>query len=73
MARTPSAAEGARVGDQPDETFVLGVAVLLSCPGKVIKPALMAARNYSWEDVLFTHPGGAVGKHADSPRSNHLG
>jgi D-arabinose 5-phosphate isomerase GutQ len=73
VSRTPSAAEGARVTEQLDETFVLVMQLRLSCPGKVIKPALMAARNYSWEDVLFTHPKGAVGKHADSPQSPHLG
>jgi arabinose-5-phosphate isomerase len=56
----------------PGTLIAMGSTLAAAAWGDALAQALMAARNYSWEDVLFAHPGGAVGKHGDSPRSGHL-
>jgi arabinose-5-phosphate isomerase len=58
-------------GADPGTLIAMGSTLAAAAWGDALAQALMAARNYSWEDVLFTHPGGAVGKHGDSPQSRH--
>jgi D-arabinose 5-phosphate isomerase GutQ len=56
----------------PGTLIAMGSTLATAAWGDALAQALMTARNYSWEDLLFTHPGGAVGKHADGPASRSV-
>jgi arabinose-5-phosphate isomerase len=44
----------------------MGSTLIASAWGDALTAALMDARGYPWAEVLFTHPGGAVGRLATS-------
>jgi D-arabinose 5-phosphate isomerase GutQ len=41
--------------------------------GDALAAALMASRDYRWEDVVSTHPGGIVGQQTQLPDRLRLG
>jgi D-arabinose 5-phosphate isomerase GutQ len=51
----------------PGSLIAMGSTLAAAAWGDALAQALMVARNYSWEDLLFAHPGGAVGKYGDDP------
>jgi len=50
--------------EDPDGVIAMGSTLVASAFGDAVAVALMRRRGYSVESVLFTHPGGAVGKNA---------
>jgi arabinose-5-phosphate isomerase len=44
------------------DIIAMGSTLAVSAWGDALAAALMEQRSYSWRDVLYTHPGGAVGQ-----------
>ncbi len=57
------------VADQvdPGNVIAMGSTLMHAVWGDCLAVTLMAMRGYSWADVIFTHPLGAVGKIEDLP------
>ncbi len=57
------------VADQvdPGNVIAMGSTLMHAVWGDCLAVALMQMRGYSWADVVFTHPFGAVGKIEDLP------
>jgi len=53
-------------GADPGGVIAMGSTLIASAWGDALAAALMDARGYPWAEVLFTHPGGAVGRLATS-------
>lgn len=53
-------------GADPGGVIAMGSTLIASAWGDALAAALMDARGYPWTEVLFTHPGGAVGRLATS-------
>ena len=53
-------------GADPGGVIAMGSTLIASAWGDALAAALMDARGYSWATVLYTHPGGAVGRLATS-------
>jgi D-arabinose 5-phosphate isomerase GutQ len=53
-------------GADPGGAIAMGSTLIASAWGDALAAALMDARGYPWAEVLFTHPGGAVGHLATS-------
>lgn len=53
-------------GADPGGVIAMGSTLIASAWGDALAAALMDARGYPWTEVLFTHPGGAVGRMATS-------
>lgn len=51
----------------PGNVIAMGSTLMHAVWGDCLAVALMRMRGYSWSDVLFTHPLGAVGKREDLP------
>jgi arabinose-5-phosphate isomerase len=49
-------------GSDPGERFPMGSTLAVSAVGDALALVLMGLKDYSWENFIFTHPGGAVGK-----------
>ncbi len=49
-------------GADPGGVIAMGSTLIASAWGDALAAALMDARGYAWAEVLFTHPGGAVGQ-----------
>ena len=49
-------------GADPGGVIAMGSTLIASAWGDALAAALMDARGYPWAEVLFTHPGGAVGR-----------
>jgi D-arabinose 5-phosphate isomerase GutQ len=49
-------------GADPGGVIAMGSTLIASAWGDALAAALMDARGYEWAEVLFTHPGGAVGR-----------
>lgn len=54
-------------GADPGDLFAMGTNLMHAVWGDAIALVLMRLRGYSWDEVLFTHPSGAVGHLADGP------
>jgi arabinose-5-phosphate isomerase len=56
-------------GDEvdPGGVIAMGSTLAASAWGDALAVTLMRLRGYSWSDVLFTHPAGAVGQLVDAP------
>ena len=48
----------------PGNAIAMGSTLAMAAWGDALSLALMQLRGYSWEDFLFTHPGGRVGQDA---------
>jgi arabinose-5-phosphate isomerase len=61
-------------GADPGEIIAMGSTLVTAAWGDALAVTLMERRGYSWDAVLYSHPGGAVGKRAaaDSPQSGAL-
>lgn len=57
----------AGTGD-PQGIIAMGSTLVYAAWGDALAMKVMETRGYSWESVLHSHPGGAVGKYADSLR-----
>ncbi len=53
-------------GADPGGVIAMGSTLIASAWGDALAVALMDARGYAWAEVLYTHPGGAVGQLAAS-------
>ncbi|WP_246260234.1 KpsF/GutQ family sugar-phosphate isomerase [Cellulomonas taurus] len=51
----------------PGGVIAMGSTLATAVWGDALAAVLMRRRGYGWEQVLFTHPAGAVGKRADLP------
>lgn len=51
----------------PGNVIAMGSTLMHAVWGDCLAVALMRMRGYTWSDVLFTHPLGAVGKREDLP------
>jgi D-arabinose 5-phosphate isomerase GutQ len=49
---------------EPGSLISMGSTLVFAAWGDALAVVLMQARGYGWDDVLFTHPGGAVGQTA---------
>lgn len=49
----------------PGNVIAMGSTLATAAWGDALAIALMQRKGYSWEAMLHTHPGGAVGKHAE--------
>lgn len=49
-------------GADPGEAIAMGSTLAMSAWGDALAVILMRLRGYSWKEVLFTHPAGAVGQ-----------
>ncbi|HTK06841.1 MAG TPA: SIS domain-containing protein [Ktedonobacteraceae bacterium] len=58
LAITLALPEESDLGD----IVAMGSTLAVSAWGDALAAALMEQRSYSWRDVLYTHPGGAVGQ-----------
>jgi arabinose-5-phosphate isomerase len=63
-------------GADPGGVLAMGSTLIVGAWGDALAAALMDARGYGWSEVLFAHPGGAVGhlsendiRHDDMPSS----
>jgi len=58
-------------GADPGEILAMGSTLVTAAWGDALAVTLMERRGYSWDAVLYSHPGGAVGKRAadDSAQS----
>jgi arabinose-5-phosphate isomerase len=58
-------------GADPGEIIAMGSTLVVAAWGDALAVTLMERRGYSWDAVLYSHPGGAVGKRAaaDSAQS----
>lgn len=54
-------------GADPGEAIAMGSTLAMSAWGDALALTLMRLRGYSWAEVLFTHPAGAVGQLAEEP------
>lgn len=54
-------------GIDPGDVIAMGSTLVTSVWGDAMAVVLMRLRGYSWSDVLFTHPSGAVGLVSDEP------
>lgn len=57
-------------GSEPGEMFPMGSTLAVSAVGDALALILMGLKGYPWEDFLFTHPGGAVGKNNTDQRQD---
>ncbi|WP_249382293.1 SIS domain-containing protein [Actinotalea sp. K2] len=53
-------------GADPSGIIAMGSTLATAAWGDALAMLVMSARSYSWEQVLHSHPGGAVGKNAGS-------
>ena len=53
-------------GADPGGVLAMGSTLIVGAWGDALASALMDARGYGWSEVLFTHPGGAVGHLSES-------
>jgi arabinose-5-phosphate isomerase len=62
-------------GADPGEIIAMGSTLVVAAWGDALAVTLMERRGYSWDAVLYSHPGGAVGKRAaaDSSQSGAPG
>jgi arabinose-5-phosphate isomerase len=51
----------------PGGVIAMGSTLATAAWGDALAVTLMRLRGYSWSDVLFTHPAGAVGQLAEAP------
>jgi arabinose-5-phosphate isomerase len=51
----------------PGGVIAMGTSLAVSVWGDALAVTLMRLRGYSWADVLFTHPAGAVGQIVEPP------
>jgi D-arabinose 5-phosphate isomerase GutQ len=51
----------------PGGVIAMGTSLAVSAWGDALAVTLMRLRGYSWADVLFTHPAGAVGQIVEIP------
>jgi arabinose-5-phosphate isomerase len=51
----------------PGGVIAMGSTLAAAAWGDALAVTLMRLRGYSWSEVLFTHPAGAVGQLADAP------
>src|SRR6266851_9490915 len=51
-------------GADPGEIIAMGSTLVIAAWGDALAVTLMERRGYSWDAVLYSHPGGAVGKRA---------
>lgn len=49
----------------PGGAIAMGSTLAMSAWGDALASALMRLRGYTWEEFLFTHPGGRVGERAE--------
>ena len=47
---------------EPGNMLPMGSTLAVSAVGDALALVLMGLKDYSWENFIFTHPGGAVGK-----------
>lgn len=50
----------------PEGIIAMGSTLAVAAWGDALAVMLMQLRGYRWDEVLFTHPGGAVGRRAES-------
>lgn len=50
----------------PEGIIAMGSTLAVAAWGDALAVVLMQLRGYRWDEVLFTHPGGAVGRRAGS-------
>ncbi len=69
LARLADYVQYFEVGDEvdPGNVIAMGSTLMHAVWGDCLAVALMRMRGYTWSDVLFTHPLGAVGKREDLP------
>jgi arabinose-5-phosphate isomerase len=51
--------------EDPGGIIAMGSTLTVAALGDAVALTLMRLRGYSWSDVLYAHPGGAVGKRAE--------
>ena len=51
--------------EDPGGIIAMGSTLAVAALGDAVALTLMQRRGYSWDSVLYAHPGGAVGKRAD--------
>ena len=51
--------------EDPGGIVAMGSTLVVAAFGDAVALTLMRRRRYAWRDVLFSHPGGAVGKRAE--------
>ena len=56
-------------GADPGEIIAMGSTLVVAAWGDALAVTLMERRGYSWDAVLYSHPGGAVGKRAAADSS----
>ncbi|MEU7885964.1 SIS domain-containing protein [Microbispora bryophytorum] len=56
-------------GVDPGEVIAMGSTLVTAVWGDALAYVLMRLRGYGWEQVLHSHPSGAVGKIEDAPES----
>lgn len=54
-------------GADPGDVIAMGSTLVTAVWGDALAILLMRQRGYSWQQMLETHPGGAVGKMEDAP------
>ncbi len=52
--------------EDPGGIIAMGSTLVVSAYGDALAIALMEMRGYEWSELLFTHPGGAVGRAAEN-------
>jgi D-arabinose 5-phosphate isomerase GutQ len=58
---------------EPGSLISMGSTLVFAAWGDALAVVLMQARGYGWDEVLFTHPGGAVGQVAAQQASDAQG
>ena len=69
LARSADYVQYFEVADEvdPGNVIAMGSTLMHAVWGDCLAVALMRMRGYTWSDVLFTHPLGAVGKREELP------